>query len=248
MKKYISFIALMFFLSGCASYTSIRSKSGNECALKGGRVIILPPKVEVNLLDTSNKKERMYDYEYFLEGVIANELANALNEQNISARVMTRRELHEAKAEEDFAKLKNSSKRMMSSLYEKPMKKEEAYNINSRMSDLPKNLEQKLKGNILAFVEYDQISKTAGLKAAGLAMKVLGALASGGNYHNNSDPDNQQAVLVYFVDATNGDLIWSNISTFFTESLAKEKEYKRIKGMIDDITKPLTISIGKKKK
>ncbi len=237
MKKYISFLAITLFLSGCASYTSIRSKEGYECSLRSAnQVLVMPAKVQVNTLDAAGKKERMYDYEYFLEGVIAEKLVESLQKYEIRATAVTRRELHENGIGEDFLRARDRSAALLTELYKKEMNEKEAFNINAIVQDLPKDLYKKLKGDVLAFVEYDHISKTKGARTADMMISVVGALATG---RASSEPSERQLVLIYFIDAQTGSLIWSNLNQFYLEARKKEKEPNRIKEITTEILLPL---------
>ncbi len=172
----------------------------------------------------------------FLEGVIAEKLVESLQKYEIRATAVTRRELHENGIGEDFLRARDRSAALLTELYKKEMKEKEAFNINAIVQDLPKDLYKKLKGDVLAFVEYDHISKTKGARTTDMMISVVGALATG---RASSEPSERQLVLIYFIDAQTGSLIWSNLNQFYLEARKKEKEPNRIKEITTEILLPL---------
>ncbi len=96
-KRFFLFSLLLIVTSACVSNTTIRHSGNYDSVIaRSNRVaVILPPEVEVTMIEFGGKKKRAYDYELHLESIIVDELIPALRAENIQPVIVSRRTLDE---------------------------------------------------------------------------------------------------------------------------------------------------------
>ena len=193
-------------ISSC-SFTTVRRSPDHIAALRDKKVIVLPPKVEVNMIEFSGKKHRMYDFEYYLEGIIADNITEILNDNHLKSKFLHRREIYDKKLVETDGRIQDRANEILGELYTTAsMPTKQAYDIQRNIDcSIASDLGAKSDSDVIAIVQYDQKSKTTGAKTGEFLMAVLG------NSGNNEAAE-RSIMLISFFDAKTGKLIWSNLA------------------------------------
>ncbi|AIF81986.1 hypothetical protein I862_07160 [endosymbiont of Acanthamoeba sp. UWC8] len=203
----LPFILVIITASGCAKVTKERHSPDFESKIKEyNDVVVLPPKVEVNMVDVVGKKKRMHDYEDHLENIIKEEVVKAVQDKGFRVKKLHRREIWEQQLSEDFGRLQQSFNAAKNKLYARVLWEEEkAFSITENLG-LPAILfGGKTNSNLLLFVDYEGAIKTNGARARDFVISILA------NSSAAVEDADASFLLVAIVDATNGNILWSNI-------------------------------------
>lgn len=194
-------------ISSC-SFTTVRRSSDHISALRDQKIIVLPPKVEVNMVEFSGKKQRMYDFEYYLEGIIADNITEILHENHLKSKFLHRREIHDKKLVETDGRIQDRANEILGELYTAAsMPTKQAYEIEKNIDcSITSDLGIKSDSDVIAILQYDQKSKTTGAKTGEFLMAVLVDNSS------NDQAAERSVMLISFFDAKTGKLIWSNLA------------------------------------
>ena len=197
----LAYVAIM--ASACASNTTIRHSSDYQSAIarSNHQVLIMPPVAEVNMVDISSKKSRMYDYEYHLEDIIIREVIPALQEQGLRAKLVRRRDLHDQDLRADAARLRSRYDEVREELYkEVSWDKEKAFDVNENTGPFATAIGEKNQGDLIVMIDYARDVKTSGART----FEVLkhGLLVAEAD---------RSVIIIAIIDAKNGKLLWSNL-------------------------------------
>ena len=250
MKKLRLILAItaLITVSACAKHTTIRKFTNAESIIQDKQqMTIMPASVEINTMDIAGKLQRMHDYEYSIEDIVARELVKALNEKGYSARHITKRELHEKKLSGNLLDLKNKYDEQLKSSYKTRLLKEEfAFNSELGVENLQKKIAKKTSSELLVISTYYNTIKTNGARFKDLSLAVLGAYlgnTSIGNYDSEAS-----TLYVGIIDGDNGRLLWNNVAsrgkTVFGSAIdntqkQEEVDTKYVQDIIEEILKPL---------
>lgn len=228
-------------ISACS--TTVRRSADYVNLLRDKQVVILPPKVEVNMVEFSGKKQRMYDFEYYLEGLISDNVAEILNENHLKAKFMHGREIYDKKLVEVEGRIQERANTILGALYTPvDMNTKKAHAIEENIDyTITSDLGKKTNSDVIAIVQYDQKSKTTGAKTADFLMAVL---------VKNSGNDNaaeRSVMVISFFDAKTGKLIWSNLaldekSIFGAMTCSKNHraaDTKHLRALMTDALRPI---------
>lgn len=206
--KFLKFslIILLLTVTACAKLTTVRARPGYEANLHAAKqVAILPVKAEVHMIGVGSA-ERMYDYEMNIENVVAHQLVTAFKENNLTAKIITRRDIHDLELVREAEQLRDGYNAEAKVIYASAlMKEEDAYNIYKNYTDKNTSLlGNETNSDLLLLVDYSAHVKTNGARAAGFAMDVL----LGGSSNASVDASN---ILLTIIDAKTGNFLWSNM-------------------------------------
>lgn len=248
MKLYnIALLICVAVLTSACAQTTVRRSSDYIAALENKKVVILPPKVEVNMVEFSGKKKKMHDFEYYVEGIISDNAAEVLHDHNIKAKFLSNREIYDKKLVEIEARVQNDINEMLAGLYvTQAMNEKLAHAIEKNIdSCLAEELGKKTDAEVITIIQYTQNAKTTGAKTAEFLMAVLSSAASGRS--SEVDAAERSVMVVAFVEAKSGRLLWSNLavdekSMFGAMSISRdhrEKDTKEVRKLITLALKPL---------
>ncbi|MBP7189715.1 MAG: hypothetical protein KA998_00505 [Rickettsiaceae bacterium] len=228
----------LILASSCS--TSVRYKSDYTNYINpNSSIAILPSKTEVNVVDLSCQKTRMYDYELFLEKVISEAIALELREHNVNASVVTRKEIHDQTLNADFESIIDNASQIIASAYVKEKKKNLTWRTTkNRDSVISENLEcdlaefrKKIKTDIIAVVEYNHISKTNGARIKDIIIDTA--------LQTQSTPSDHMSFVIAFIDVKTGDFLWSNVITSASGVRSRTREPNRIQYFVKKLLLPL---------
>lgn len=240
----ISALLMLLTVVACAKHTTIRSNPKHETAITAGKgTAILPPVVEICTLDIAGKKERMYNYELEFEHLACEHSDQHLKELGLHTKIFTRKELHEKGAYEDYLRMINRYNDLHKELYKILLIEEsKAFNMTSNLGEPAINLGKKLDKDLLVMVNYAGISKTNGARARDL----MASLFINSNFAQGAD---NSAMIVGFIDAKSGDVLWMNTAVYSEDiyssaisnfSSQKKIDKDRIVKLLKAITHPLS--------
>lgn len=206
MRNFL-LILILVISSACASKTTIRHASDLQSAIARSNhvALIMPPVVEVNMVDIASKKSRMYDYEYHLENILYQQIIPALQEQGIRTQILHRRTLHDQDLARDAASMRERYQEIRDLLYKEILwNKERAFNIVENTGPFAMPIGLKNHGDLLIMVDYARDVKTSGARTRDFMMDLfLGTSAS-----NDAD---KSILIIAIIDAKNGKLLWTNM-------------------------------------
>lgn len=216
-------IIISFFFIGCAS-TTIRHTKGYETVIANNtRTSVLPPEARVYEVDTAGKSKRLYDFEFNVESIIAEEIIPVLNEKNLKAQLLTRKNIHDLHLNADIEYLDTRFAEAENKLYHKAEEKEEiAFNINEDVGHLSNNITVKNPADILVLVSYYRNIKSSGSQALGFMSAAL--------FGAHTTPADMANLRIAFIEAKTGKILWvnrlSHIHASFFSSAHKDEERK----------------------
>lgn len=200
-------ILIILTASGCAKMTTQRHSSDFASIIKEGRdVVVIPPKVEVNMVDVVGKKQRMHDYEDYLENIIREEAVKAIQDKGFRVKKLHRREIWEQQLSEDFVRLQQAFNTSKDKLYSRSLWEEEkAFSISETLGMPATVFGEKTNSNLLFFIDYEGAIKTNGARARDFVISILA------NSSTAVEDADASFLLVGIVDAKKGNILWSNI-------------------------------------
>ncbi len=207
MRLY-ALILIAVIISSCT--TTVRHKDNYQSAIarSNHQMLILPPLVEVGMIDISGKKERMYDYELNLEEILSQETIDALTNEGFRVKTIRRRTLHEQGLIRDEARMRTRYNESRELLYSKLMLDEKkAYNINENVGrQFSSVIGTKNGTDLLIMVDFMKDFKTTGAKTKDALMDIF--LRT--KYSENND---KSIMILTIIDSKTGDILWANIGT-----------------------------------
>ena len=253
--KNILIAALSILLVSCAGVPSYRHTSNFGMKLSQGKsVYVLPADVEIYSVDSSNKRERLDNYEYFMEDIIKDEATSKLNSINFKAKFLSKRDIHQAKISKYLPQLMSDYQVKHSSLYDPKIRtwdKESAENLGiikiSGLDEFTKNH----PSDFYAIIHYKAYCNTTGSVALNVMTTIL--LSSSVNSSAQS-PNEDYYLTLSFIDGKDHNIIWTNsvnVKDFSNFSgLFAPKDFvkyandhkKHIRNMLDALLLPLKSS------
>lgn len=201
-------LAALLLSSACAApRTTIRHSPDYTAILREqGVLTVLSPEVSVNTVNIGNQKERMYDYEYHLEDVIAKELTAALKSKGYEVTSLRKADIHKQQLSRTLMEMRNEYNIARNSLYT-PLTMEEtnAFSIRKHLGERTIIFGEKTNSNLLVLVDYSGSIKTNGARAKDFAMDMLLGTQSSSSVDGST-------LIVGIVDGLTGNLLWSNIT------------------------------------
>ena len=217
-------LVVCLLCSSACSMTSVRHRQGFDEVLNRKTIAGMPAEIKVNMVGAFGSKERQYNYEEHLDELLLNEASKILKTKGYKVRVVSRKTLSKANNFDAYDDLKESIERVSLELYKTPMMAEEkAYNIDTKVHEPVSKLKKLGDGQVLLFIDYINNITTNGAR-------VVNVLAGGKQAVDSS------AILLLFLDANTGDVLWSNMVRFdkglgadlFESSDHKERDSKHL--------------------
>ncbi len=247
LHNILLLICVAVLTSACAKMTTVRRSSDYVTAISNKKVVILPPKVEVNMVEFSGKKKKMHDFEYYLEGVIADNVSDVFRENHIQSKFLSNREIYDQKLVEMDGRTQTGANEMLAGLYVSSVMDEKIAHVIEKNIEpcVTEVLGKKSDSEVIAIVQYTQNAKTTGAKTAEFMMACLSSYSSGRS--SQIDAAERSVMLVAFIEAKSGRLLWSNVafdekSMFGAMTISKDhraKDNKEIRNLISLALKPL---------
>lgn len=237
-------LTLVILTSACTKTTTIRSNSQYNAVLeKQKEVIILPPTVEVNIIDAGNSKKRAYNYEVNLEQLAANETNIDMKEMGYHVRVMHRKDFHDLGIYDSYIRFQDAYNAARRELY-KPLLWEEtkAFAITDNLGKPAIILGKKTNSDIIVVIDYEGAVKTTGARAKDFA---IGLFVNNNEALSNAD---SSLMIIGIIDAKTGNILWINLGIDRKDifscamdnfSSQNDIDVKRLNDLVDDILKPL---------
>lgn len=206
MSIFRCFILVALLLtSACVTKTTVRHSANYSAALtKSPNLTLLPAEVIVNTVNVGNQKERMYDYEYHLEGVFTREMTAVLEAKGYHVERLQKADLHKQKLLPIMLDLRSQYGGVRSSLYTPYYMDEKiAFSVHKKVGDKAVELGEKTNSSVFVFVDYAGTVKTNGARARDLALDLLVGTSNSANVDASS-------LIIGIVDASTGDVLWAN--------------------------------------
>lgn len=220
-------------LIGCST-TTIRSSKDYQSSFNGEKqAIVLPIEAKVYEVNASGNKKELYDFEYNIENVIAEQIIPVLNNKGLRAKLLTRKDVHDQSLFEFTNRIDDRFKEEEKSLYKKEsISPKEAFNITSNIGDVALVPATKNDSDIVILVRYARAIKSSGSQALGFAAAAIGY---------GSDPADLAKIEIAFIEAKTGKILWINrvskIHASFFSSDNKTEENKIMKEFLTQALK-----------
>jgi hypothetical protein len=204
-----SIFIIILSVTACGNkYTTVRqSPSYNRQAVKQKEILILPTDAIVNTVDFAGKKERMYDYESYIDDLINKSLADKLKENGYKVVRLTRKELHDKKISAQVSRLKDKYNTSIDELYSSyvlPVEKAHSISNNIGKQDIDfKNNEQ---DSLILLSDYTSDVKTSAARTKDVLIDAF----LGSRLATSADV---AKIIVGLVDYKSGNILWTNVSS-----------------------------------
>jgi len=167
LKKTLVFatsILVLLSVTACTNTTTVRHSVDYGKSMQKP-MKSLPASAEVHTVDVGYNKQRMHDYESFVEREISLELTKSLRDKGYNTTFTSKRDLHNKRALADYDRLRTRMHDKFDSLY-KPLAKDvkEAYSITDKVK-LEANWSAKFDNNLVVISKYSEEVKTGGAQA-----------------------------------------------------------------------------------
>lgn len=232
-------ICLSLCLTACNNHTTVRHNAAYPSVLESKRqVALLHPDVEVYSVDLSGKKTRLYDYEHNMEFIIIDELNNAFRAKDFHTTLLTRRDAHEHKIEEDVARFKARYLDIKNTLYKQHLlDPKKANSIDENTGEIAGKISSKINSRFIVATDYNRDIRTSGARAVSIMSSViLGSSVLSGI------PD-LACLTIGIIDGETGSFIWSNkrcsVRSDFSSSSKKDKEKAELKALLNETLESL---------
>lgn len=236
--RIILLIVVTLNFCACVNYTSVRHVSEYKSVInQNPEILILPPEAEVVTIEASGKNKRMYDYEYNIEFIIANQLIPELAKKGFKARLLDRKTIYDYKLNEAIAQLHHIYENNRNELYNHPLWEEDkAFSINNSIGPSAINIGSKTDSKILLVTNYARAIKTGGSRTKDVMMDLF----LGTRHSDNAD---NAIMVVGIIEIKTGRILWANRITamrgVFSSSSDKKEEDKQMKAIVANILEPL---------
>jgi hypothetical protein len=215
MLRFIALCLLAVISSACTKTTSIRHALDYENKIaRSDQAIVLPPKVDVNMVDFSGKQTQMYNYEVYIADLISERIVVGLNKKGLRAVVLHKRDIKEKGLYKDLVHARSNYDKARDNLYTPLLWEEEkSFNIEKNIGEHSGPLGEKTQSDLLVFVDYAQNVKTNGARVAGFVTDMFLGSMRRNSFSTAEDLSNDTDTSVMFVGivgAQSGDLLWSN--------------------------------------
>jgi hypothetical protein len=242
MKNRIWLLLIIAFLvSSCAGGTSIRKNpSFNQEELHKNKIIVLPAECVISTWGVGGAKKRVDDYEYYIEGLLNQNIVAALREIGYNASFLSRKEIYDLKLSYDLLALQNSYNTAIKELYAKPyLPEQKAFVISNKVNATLPQLNSNDGKSFLLVANYSAEHASNGARVAALLFKVYGIV------------DKVELVLG-IIDNQTGNIVWTNLEIKQGDAMytAMRKigtnnnkfDEQNISSILKEVLKPLKIN------
>lgn len=224
-----------FVFIGCSTTTVRHSKDYQSYLDESRNYVVLPPEATVSEIDISGTGKRLYNFEYNIEIIIAEQIIPILNDKGFRAKLLTRKDIHDQKINIAINRLDEEYQEISKKLYkEESISEDKAFNIDMNVGNIISIPASQNNADIAIIASYIRSIKSSGSQALGFAAALVG---------HGSEPADIAKLQIAFINAKTGEILWVNrsakiYSTFFSSD-SKELERKIIKEHILLTLKPL---------
>ena len=195
--------------------------------------------MEINSVDTSGKGTRLYDYEYHMEELIKDKIMPEMREKGFKVKFLSRKDIHDQKLNDAVTRIRTQYKEVANDLYKtKLMDKKQAFLIERNFQQVGTTLGKATDSDIIILVDFSGYCKTNNAVALQFVFTALTGMY-------NTSPDSGAVMMVGMIDAHNGDLLWSNLSSSQPMPSGKktieeknEVDNKMLDKILQDVFKP----------
>ncbi|MCT4635097.1 MAG: hypothetical protein N4A31_02465 [Rickettsiales bacterium] len=236
--RAILLIVLALNFCACVNYTSVRYTPEYKSVInQNPEILILPPEAEVVTVEASGKSQKMYDYEYNIEFIIANQLISELAKKGFKSKLLDRKTIYDYKLNEAIAQLDQIYEKNRNELYTPTLWAEEkAFSISNNIGPSAINIGSKTNSKILLVTNYARAIKTSGSRTKDVMMDLF----LGTRHSDNAD---NAIIVIGIIEIKTGRILWTNRLTamrgVFSSSSNKEEEEKQMEAIIKNILAPL---------
>lgn len=246
MKKILPLILLLFVTTACTKTTTVRHTEKFEIPLaKSNKTLLLPPEVELYQINASNKLDRLYDYEDYLEETIIDQFIEHMDNHGYKVKFFTRRDIGQNKLSREVVDTKDESADTLKILYNTELwPAEAAYAINQTVPAAA-ILGEKTEADIIVIMHVYSAALSTGATMKQIATAVAIQALTGVNPCGSGGASFM--IRVAFIDAKDGSVLWSNSykgeggafnsAKNFVKNNAKDT--KTVKALLKEVLKPL---------
>ena len=235
---------LIFILSGCSNTTTLRHRADYDSTLmRHKEVLVLPPQAEINMVDASRRKDRMYNYEYYFEDIIESTIVTAVQEKGFRTKLLRKKDIRDQGLYDDYTRLRQSYNLVREELYA-PLLWEEskAFNITQKVNmEAAKAIGEKTSSDIIVMIDYAGAVKTNGARACDFVVSILFSPAA-------AEGADKSVIIIGLIEAKTGNVLWANMISdskdlyrcaFANLSSEKKVEQERLDRLINLLLRPL---------
>jgi hypothetical protein len=237
-SKFTLLILVALMASACAKYTTVRHTIGyQETLLQQRDVVVLPTDSRVHTIDVANKKTRMYDYEFYIEGIINEEITTSLRNIGLSPKHLTRQEIFDQNLTTPVNIVRYNYEEAYKELYKKPdWEEKDAFIISNTIGSVGTEIAEKTNSKIVAIINHSRLAQTNGAMARDIAISLFTG-------SSNSAPSDLSSMNIAFIELKTGRVLWTNNgsvprSIFTKASSNEELDRKEMKKLISTTLKP----------
>lgn len=200
--KYL-FLLSFVFLGACTEYTSIRRSEDYAGVIDSAPVLdVYPAVANVVTVDVGNNQERMYDYEYRVEGMVADVLLPALQEKGYNVQEIHKKDIKDKKLYELVDQMNGGFKDAYIKAYgPNTSDVETAYKLESDLGEPALNLAEAVDNDIVVLTRYHEMVKTNGARVRDVAVDMLFGTSSGAVAESAS-------LTIAIVDLNQSKVLW----------------------------------------
>lgn len=243
LLNHLTISLLLVLVVSCAHQTSERRHPSCELVLhKSNCIGILPPKAEVKTVGLEGTEvKRMYDYEYRIEDIIADEATKVLQKKGYNVKLYRKRDLKNKKIFGDFDRSREGVQEATKEFYSSNvmMDKEQAYKIVKNAGRYSRAVGKVTNDDVLLYIDYLNTVQTN-------SARLLGFIMDSFAYTNNTAGADTATIMFTLVDVKTGNVLWSNISKSMRDLLSDffsgkddEADRKRMRLIINQTLDPL---------
>jgi hypothetical protein len=226
-------ILILLLASACSKITTVRQNvSFNSQDLKQSEISILPSNAIVYSVSGFGSKERVVDYEYYMEELLNRTLISNLEKSGYKVSFLSNKDLYDQKISNQVLELKNRYDISMKELYAQSyMQEEQALAIINNIDNKLTKLTMDPNKKYLILSSYASSHQTNGARVTGFLIDALiGTRLS-------ADAD-KSVLIIGIVDINTGDILWSNLSSDVSDAFSSS--FKRITNSDDKIDEEKT--------
>lgn len=238
-SKFLLLVLVALMASACAKYTTVRHTIGYQDILLQQRdVVVLPTDSIVHTIDVANKKTRMYDYEFYIEGIINEEVTASLRNIGLSPKRLSRQEIFDQNLTTPVNRVRYNYEEAYKELYAKPnWEEKDAFVITNSIGSVGAEIADKTNSKIIAIINHARLAQTNGAIARDAVISLLTG-------SSNSAPSDLSSMNIAFIELKTGNIIWTNNGSvprsIFTKAPSnQELDRKEMKKLISTTLKPL---------
>lgn len=236
-------LLLVLICSACSKTTLLRHRQDyTSNYTQYHQLLVMPVVAEIHIADFSDKKERLYDYEYHIQDLITRQIIPILEAKGFKTKLLSKSDIKELQLGKDITSFKSKYNQLRQELY-KPLLLEEAkaFAIDKSVGQFSADLGKKTQSDLLVVVDYAGLIKTNGARVRDLAMSLL--------FNNRTMAENADNAVMFIgmVEAKSGNILWLNNHTMrediytsaWNNMKAQDKvELKKINEIINTALQP----------